>query len=351
MDKVFYFSESQINSENSRNDIIRTGNFTDMNGKEFSLSKDHLQAAIENFPKNPLMKQRKGRPAVPVNYNHNQSGKAAGWLFNPQLETRPDGHVYLTAEIEWVGEGKKAVAEGEYSYISAELIFNYKNESGQKFDLILSGAGLTNIPAVAGMNALKLQQTTQQGVNKMPLQQVMDMVKTLSPDEMMQVAEVIKNTLGDEFDMVTKEDATAMKADAVNTVKKEMQMQLQQQQTSVQAQIHQLQEANKQISDKLALKEKEASFALLLAEGKAVEAQRAFFMSGDLEGFARHAVHVNLEAKGHGGNQSNDAVRDAVRQAEAHALKVQLDGGNYAAAFQEKAQELKITKDQIEQHL
>lgn len=147
----------------------------------------------------------------------------------------------------------------------------------------------------------------------MPMQEVIDMVKTLSPDEMMQVAQIIKDTLGDEFDLMGKkemEDKAEKMAEAKMSEYKRSQS----------SEIARLQESLEQLKEENAKVKKEKEFEALFSQGKVVEAQRAAFMTGDMAEFARNAVHVNLQAAGHGSDVDASADYTKVEKCMSRAV-------------------------------
>lgn len=89
-----------------------------------------------------------GSKKLPVNYGHDVSGKAAGWVTKLHLE---NGGQELWGDVEWTKEGLRMLAEGEFKYISPEWnprSFPYQDPEDEDLWLnnVFTGAGLTNVP-------------------------------------------------------------------------------------------------------------------------------------------------------------------------------------------------------------
>ena len=109
---------------------------------------------------------------VPVNLSHLREGEAAGWF--KELFVRGKS---LMAKIEWTKLGKEKIGSKLFQFISAELAPRLKHhKTGELFENVLIGAGLTNIPAMKAQNALSLSEEAQQFVNN---QNNMDKLKLL----------------------------------------------------------------------------------------------------------------------------------------------------------------------------
>ena len=89
-----------------------------------------------------------GSKKLPINYGHDISGKAAGWITKLTLENNGSE---LWGDIEWTPHGKEMLATAEFRYISPEWNprdFPWENPEieGEFVDNVITGAGLTNIP-------------------------------------------------------------------------------------------------------------------------------------------------------------------------------------------------------------
>lgn len=198
-----------------------------------------------------------------VDYCHENWDKAAGWI--ESLELSEDGQT-LSAQIEWTPEGRRAVAEKEFCYISAEFHPNYRdNETGKTYGPTLFGAGLTNRPFIKGMKHVELSEN--QGDEPMTEQEIKELQDTLAAAQQ-------KNT---ELEAKVTELSTKVEA-----------------------------------SEKAAAEAaKKNEFDVMLSEGKVVEAQRAPFMSGDMKAFVAAAKAVNLTERGHGASGEPEGAADS----------------------------------------
>lgn len=84
---------------------------------------------------------------LPLNYGHDQSGKAAAW-FNIAVQ----GDTLMAVDVEWTPSGAQAVKDGEWKCISAEFCPAGRGGWCDPLDQehfvenVIEGAALTNIP-------------------------------------------------------------------------------------------------------------------------------------------------------------------------------------------------------------
>lgn len=130
-------------------EIIRVGDWSN-SYKNFSLFREDIEKMVENFNDN-VMRLDKGW--IQFNFDHQfYEGLGAGWI----KQLRLDGDVLLGL-TEFTPRATKAIKDGEYRFVSAELDLNYIDD-----ELIiahgptLTGAGLTNNPFVRAMKAVAL---------------------------------------------------------------------------------------------------------------------------------------------------------------------------------------------------
>jgi len=244
--------------------LLKCGEFIQENGKKLAITPKLLESFKKNFDDNA-----RGYPdkQLPIDYFHENDKVAAAWI--KSVEVQGDA---LFAEVEWTPRGEKIVSDRELRYVSVEFDFDYRhNEGGKKFGPTLFGAGLTNRPFVKGMNPVTLSE----GETAMNEEQYKAKIAELEAK--------IKELQGNQ------EQMSAVKTE-MEGVKKE------------------LSEAKKQLVDVTAkadadkkLAEKTNAFNKMLAEGKACEAQRDHFISGDMVKFAENAKPLN-SGSGHGGS-------------------------------------------------
>jgi phage I-like protein len=193
------------------------------------------------------------RTKLAIDYGHESGGPAAGWI--GAVELSEDGQGLFIAP-EWTPPGASAVANKEYCYISAEFHLNYRdNETGKTHGPTLFGAGLTNRPFIKGMKPVELSEGAHKGDN------------------------------------MTQEEIKKLQDDLAAAQK---------QNAELGAQVKSLAEKVEATEKAKAATEKEAAFAKLLSEGKAVPAQKEAFMSGDMVKFSELAQPVKLQEQGHG---------------------------------------------------
>jgi len=110
----------------------------------FEMTSQDLNDMVTHF--NDGVGLVEGSKRAPINYGHDTSGKAAGWIDN--LSVQGDE---LWGDIEWTPAGQQTLADGEYRYISPEWNprdFPWENPQieGEFVDNVFNGAALTNIP-------------------------------------------------------------------------------------------------------------------------------------------------------------------------------------------------------------
>ena len=145
----------EIVNKKSWNQIMKTGDFKHHIFGEFKIIEDNLMRFKDNFENNVR------RIELAVDYSHKNGDKAAGWF--RQLEIRKNVSnpqvSELWALIEWTLEGSKAIATKEFQYFSPEFTFEYEDsETGDKFQDVLLGGGLTNRPFLKEMQPLALSE-------------------------------------------------------------------------------------------------------------------------------------------------------------------------------------------------
>jgi hypothetical protein len=181
---------------------------------------------------------------------------------------------------------------------------NYKdNETGIEHGVTLNGAGLTNRPFVKGMNPILSEISAM--IDKSP-EKIDDIQRILSNgskkgNEIMNYDEIKKALVSVQLSddqknevarLINVEDKSAKLSEEIQVLK-----------TTVSAKDQEIQK----LSDENKNMKKEAEFSVLLSEGKAVPAQKAAYLSGDMAEFVKLSVAVNLSAKGTGnGDQGNE---------------------------------------------
>ena len=90
-----------------------------------------------------------------VNYDHNNSAEAAGWVKN--AESRSDG---LWLFIEWTANAVNKLKEKAYRYFSAEFADEWEDPQAKKFADVILGGALTNRPFMKNLVPINLSEAT-----------------------------------------------------------------------------------------------------------------------------------------------------------------------------------------------
>lgn len=90
-----------------------------------------------------------------INYDHNNSAAASGWVKNAQ--DRVDG-VWLY--VEWTADAVTAIKEKKYRYFSAEFNEEWEDSQGVKHSDVIIGGALTNRPFMKNLVPVNLSEQT-----------------------------------------------------------------------------------------------------------------------------------------------------------------------------------------------
>lgn len=295
--------------------LFRTGTFKKLmpDGKsiEFSITRETLEQIVDNF-------NHKIRGTdIALDFAHKSDEEAAGWFKSLSIEDDAKG-ANLFADIEWTTDGYAAVEGKKFRYLSPDFAFAWTdNETGTKYGATLFGAGLTNRPVIKHMAptveltevtnmAKKTQKISELTIEELEvlLSETTDEVKKeliqLRLDEM---SEDDDSDDGDSDDDSDSDDASDSDddSDAPPAAKKKVKaaaakakpkgaadMNMDELKGAYQKVCDELADVKKGMAKSLAetrKKEKEAKFTLLLAEGKAVPAQKDAFMADDMVTF------------------------------------------------------------------
>jgi len=203
---------------------------------------------------------------IMLDAGHNSDREAYGWFKSLSVKMGEDGKAELWGTVELTSLGQRSLTEKLYGYISADFDMSYKdNESLVNHGAVLLGAGLTNRPVVKRMSpAIELQEEKDMTVKKLadPLleKQVVCADGANSPDV---------QKLLDATGVATVDELIAL----IGSLKDQV--------AAAQGEIEMACQSDK--------------FNKMMSEGKAVEAQRKFFMEKDFENFAAHSMPIKLE--------------------------------------------------------
>lgn len=112
----------------------------------FEMTTEDMAEYVSNFDQGIGLVA--GSKKAPVNYGHDITGKAAGWITRLFIDN--DG-TELWGDVSWTPEGKRMLADEEFKYISPEwnpraVPWENPEEDGDVVNNVFTGAGLTNIP-------------------------------------------------------------------------------------------------------------------------------------------------------------------------------------------------------------
>lgn len=265
--------------------LMRAGKYKYYDGSELDISVEVLRQMKRNFDANVK------KVDLAVDYYHHSHLEAAGWIREVILK---ENDTQLWIAVDWTETGKQKILSREVRYLSADFERDYEdNETGERYGYTLNGGGLTNRPFIKNMSAIlselsavdmspENRQTITRILSERPVERNLPMdfselkkeVFALSED---QKKELIKLCGGETQVIKLSEENKKLSEDLVSMRKE-----------------------NLELSSKLATQTKEAEFAVLLSEGKAVAAQKEAFMKGDIAEFTKLATAVNFSEHGNG---------------------------------------------------
>lgn len=282
-------SENDASDPMKRIQILRVGDFHHSRYGNFKITTKMLSEMVKNFTEGV----RGITPAL--DYGHDSEGVAAGWF--KKLWLSEDG-TELWAEVELTPVAVQKLSDKEYGYVSAEFDPAYEtNETPKKkVGAVLLGAGLTNRPVIKKMQP----------------------VIELSEGGTMDVKELEEKLKATETKLAECEDKLKKMADmaGVDDIEKIMELiasskkapEMETELADTKKALSEKSDALKLAEEKLAEKEKEMQFTVMLSEGKVCLAQKEAFMKGDMVEFAKNAQAMNLSENGHGKTPKDDGV-------------------------------------------
>lgn len=289
--------------------LLRVGSFNSDQYGKLEITKEFLLSLKNNFDKN-VRQYPDGK--LPLDYFHESDKIAAGWISAVELDDKDGGSLW--AAIDWTPSGKQKVLDKELRYLSADFHMNYKpNEGSQTFGPTLFGAGLTNRPFVKNMEPiLKLSDKAKKFADEMQ-----SCVSGLIPELIAQGHDQ-EQAIAIAYSKCGEKQLNEMKQKGTDKMTLEQAMA---KIAELEAKIKEMQggeiEMGKKVAqyeEKAKLAEKTNTFNTMLANGKAVEAQRESFIAGDMVKFAELAKTPNLNPAGGQGGDGGGATKDAQEQ-------------------------------------
>lgn len=257
--------------------IFKTGKFSHPVYGDFEITAQTLAEMKDNFD------NRVRRVDLSVDYYHESDKAAAGWF--KKLRLNEDGSE-LWAEVEFTPKASQMLRDKELRYFSPDFTFEWSDpETGQIFNNVLFGGGLTNRPFLKDMQPVAL---TEKG-NKMSTPPKKD--ETMTPPA--PPADAPPQTPP----APPKKASDPEEQSEVDTLKG-MIAELQAALAKAQSDNAAMAEENQKYAEAKKMAEKEAKFTLLLTEGKACVAQKESFMKDDMAGFIALSQPVNIKGAG-----------------------------------------------------
>ena len=297
-------TEATAETDISEVQLMRAGKFKYYDASELDITPDIFRQMKKNFD------GRVKKVDLAIDYAHSSHLEAAGWIKEVVLK---ENDTQLWIRVDWTEAAKAKILSREFRYLSADFDRDYEdNETGNRYGYTLNGGGLTNRPFIKGMSEIlseivfefsgvdlsdekrqAIERILAKGTKTMEFSDLKKEVFSLSDD---QKKEMVKLCGGDQSVALSElaKERDTLKADVVR------------------------------LSDEVSKQKKEAEFSVLMSEGRAVEAQKAAFMSGDMAAFVKLAVPVNLSEHGHGRQLPAGGGAEPKTPAEAQAELVKL---------------------------
>lgn len=299
-----------------------------------TITKSDLQSMSRNFHSNAVgLIDERDRPVLQFDFRHEEDAEigAAGWIVDMELSEDGDR---LFAVVEWTSAGLRAIKDKRFRFCSPNIVREFVNVSNnKKFDVVLKGAGLTNVPFLKNMGAItaldakkrkhfidllenkshhsvtftsKRKNMSEEKKLQASLEEIMGLISELSDSEQREIFVSLQQKFGDE------EEKKEEKKDEEE--ERETEMGENDGRISLLAEeVKDLKKTALLTQKKLLLQEKETGFIKLLSEGKVVPAQKKAFLANDLIAFAELGQELNLEEKGTGAtvkNMNKDQAED-----------------------------------------
>lgn len=250
----------EISQADKEVQLLREGRFNHPVYGEVLISETHLDLMKKNFESNV-----RGID-VSIDYTHDNEGgenPAACWIKTLEVRSNKDGKGKgLFAKVEFTPKGQQLVSAKEYKYSSADFAVDYIDQDGKHHPYVLRGGTLTNRPFIKGMNPIKLSE----------YKPVIKEIKTMNKDELLAALKLqgidVSSLLASNSSLTSENVSLKKQITDLSALPA-------QKDTEIKALKDQLAVSAKKIVDDA----KEAAFAKLIAQGKAVPAQKEGIMN------------------------------------------------------------------------
>ena len=168
---------------------------------EITMNQSLAQRLAKNFSERVV-------PAdIPINYNHERGGEAAGWY--QSVIPKEDG---LYAEVAWTQTAIEKIKDGRYRYFSAEIDDKWENpKTKQRHADVLRGGALTNVPFFKDISKIRLSEEEGIMAFKDDLIAALELSEGAGEEEILKTVKAVKETPSEapaqperEFDDQTK---------------------------------------------------------------------------------------------------------------------------------------------------
>lgn len=258
-------------------EVLKVGDFDSPTHGKFKITQEMLSDAVQNFNKNVHRLKVKDEIVAPLNFSHNQSGEAAGWIKELYLS---DDKTTLIAKILLTEEGKKKAKTGGFLFASAEFSFLfYDPELKQNFKNVLTGVALTNIPFMRGLNSIKLTQKID-----FNMEEVLKLTANLSKEEKVILIKKLQSDSDMKAEGKDKEFAKEEESKEFSALQAEI--------ISLKGEVEK--------------EKKEKEFTVLLSQGLVTPAQKEAFLNNDMSSFIENAPKKDLNFSNKSGGEGQN---------------------------------------------
>jgi len=320
--------------------VAKVGKFQHEIYGNFSITLDDLQKMKLGLDENIRRQELEGKPVLPFDYKHEEEDIAAGWITSLEIDKDKNGANALFAEVDWTPKAAEKIKTKEFKFVSPSIRRNYQDaETGKKFDIILKGATLTNVPFLRDMEAVHLLSESRRaafeslklsgdepdinfkkGVN-MP-KKLAESFSKMSPDDQKEfllacglmkkdkkLSEELRKTQDDlrkaQSDLKLSEDQNKKLTEEMsNSTDASDKLKL------AEGKIEKLEENLKSMTREMADAKRKAQFDQMLSEGKVCEAQRKPFMAQDFAEYAKLNEPIKLRDAGQNYQSDEDMSQE-----------------------------------------
>lgn len=261
-------------------ELLKVGEFDSKSHGKFSITSEQLIQAKENFDKNVYrLTDQDGKPQLPLNFAHDKGREAAGWIKELELN---DDNTILIGKITLTPVGREKVENKEFAFASAEFSFEHHDpELKRKFNNVLTGAALTNIPFIRGLKSIQLTEFN--------MEEILRLIMGLTDEEKVILLEKLRsmitpatvNNANDEDKKFSDKDKQPSKREI-------------------------------ELAEKVETITRELKFTELLAENKVVPAQKEAYLKNDIEAMIEKASKepLNFSQKSSSKGKKEDKDKD-----------------------------------------